>query len=151
LSSFYFNKSAWMLPNNITRYTVTKYRERMHTPRGNRQGFTLIELSIARIIIGLIIGGILVGQDMMGAAATRAQITQIEKFNSAANTFYGKYGGLPGDLNSTLAVQFGFAARGLYAGEGDGDGIIEGVTTNAPASTMATLSMRERPVCSGWI
>jgi prepilin-type N-terminal cleavage/methylation domain-containing protein len=76
------------------------------------QGFTLIELSIALIIIGLIVGGILVGQDMINAAATRAQIAQIEKYQTAANTFYTKYGYLPGDIPAIPAAQFGLIARG---------------------------------------
>ncbi|MBY0407531.1 MAG: prepilin-type N-terminal cleavage/methylation domain-containing protein [Rickettsiales bacterium] len=32
------------------------------------QGFTLIELSIVLVIIGLIVGGVLVGQDLIRAA-----------------------------------------------------------------------------------
>jgi len=93
-------------------------------------GFTLIELSIVLVIIGLIIGGVLVGQDLVRAAEVRAQITQIEKYQTAANTFYGKFGALPGDLNALVATQFGFAARGNYAGEGDGNGIIQGISAN---------------------
>lgn len=80
-------------------------------------GFTLIELSIVLVIIGLIVGGVLVGQSLINAAAVRAQVTQIEKFNSVVNTFYGKYGYLPGDLPAGPAAQFGFASRGSYAGE----------------------------------
>jgi prepilin-type N-terminal cleavage/methylation domain-containing protein len=55
-------------------------------------GFTLIELSIVLVIIALIVGGVLVGKDLISAAYVRAQITQIERFNTAVNTFYGKYG-----------------------------------------------------------
>jgi len=95
-----------------------------------QDGFTLIELSIVLVIIGLIVGGVLVGQDLVRNAEVRAQITQIEKYNTAANTFRGKYGYLPGDINSTAATQFGFAARGQYSGEGDGNGVIEGVWAN---------------------
>jgi prepilin-type N-terminal cleavage/methylation domain-containing protein len=91
------------------------------------QGFTLIELAIVLVIIGLIVGGILVGQNLISAAAVRATITQVEKYNTAANTFREKYGYLPGDINATAAAQFGFVARGSSAGEGDGNGIIEGV------------------------
>ena len=40
------------------------------------QGFTLIELSIVLVIIGLIIGGVLVGRDMIHAAQIRATISQ---------------------------------------------------------------------------
>jgi hypothetical protein len=76
------------------------------------------------VIIGLGIGSILVGQELMRVAAERAQISQIEKFNTAANTFYGKYGYLPGDINAAAATQFGFTARGPGPGEGDGDGFI---------------------------
>ena len=89
-------------------------------------GFTLIELSIVLVIIGLIVGGVLVGQDLIRAAYIRAQISQIEKFNTAVNTFYGKYQALPGDMNAQVAQTNGFAARGTNPGEGDGNGIIEG-------------------------
>ncbi len=44
------------------------------------------------VIIGLIIGGVLVGQDLIRAAEVRAQISQIEKYNTGVETFYGKYG-----------------------------------------------------------
>jgi prepilin-type N-terminal cleavage/methylation domain-containing protein len=93
-------------------------------------GFTLIELSIVLVIIGLIVGGVLAGQDLIRAAGERAQIAQIEKYNTAVNTFYGKYGALPGDLNAQVATLFGFTPRGQYAGEGDGNGLIEGVSFN---------------------
>jgi prepilin-type N-terminal cleavage/methylation domain-containing protein len=100
--------------------------------RNNSQiGFTLIELSIVLIIIGLIIGGVLVGQDLISAATVRAQISQIEKFNSVVNTFRGKYGYLPGDIPEPTASQYGFKTRGQYAGEGDGSGILQGVALDA--------------------
>lgn len=98
-----------------------------------KAGFTLIEMSIVLVIIGLIIGGVLVGQDLIRVAETRATIGQIEKFNAAVNTFRGKYGFLPGDINSTTANAFGFAARGTGQGQGDGNGEIEGLTNNGLA------------------
>jgi len=101
----------------------------MQRPAPHSQGFTLIELSIVLVIIGLIVGGVLVGQDLIRAAGVRATITQIEKYNTATNAFRDKYGGLPGDLNTANAVQFGISnARGTAPGEGDGNGIIEGNT-----------------------
>jgi prepilin-type N-terminal cleavage/methylation domain-containing protein len=96
------------------------------------QGFTLIELSIVLVIIGLIVGGILVGRNLIDAAAVRAQISQIEKYQTAANTFRGKYGYLPGDIPNPDASNFGFQSRGPYGGQGDGNGIIEGNYGNSP-------------------
>jgi prepilin-type N-terminal cleavage/methylation domain-containing protein len=100
-------------------------------------GFTLIELSIVLVIIGLIVGGVLVGKDLIGAAEVRATISQIEKYNTAVNTFRGKYGYLPGDIPDPAASQFGFQARGQYPGEGDGNGVLEGVYSDAPDNNWA--------------
>jgi prepilin-type N-terminal cleavage/methylation domain-containing protein len=93
-------------------------------------GFTLIELSIVLVIIGLIVGGVLMGQDLIRAAGVRATIAQIERYKTAVNTFKNKYGYLPGDIKDPDASNFGFMARGLYGGEGDGNGVIEGITGN---------------------
>ncbi len=102
----------------------------IYTPK-RHSGFTLIELSIVLVIIGLIVGGVLVGQDLIRAAGVRAQISQIEKYNTAANTFYAKYGYLPGDIVNSAAIQFGFQPRAtdVYNGtlQGNGDGIISGM------------------------
>src|ERR1035438_8206439 len=95
--------------------------------RPETAAFTLIEMSIVLVIIGLVVGGILVGQNLIAAAGVRATISQIEKYNTAVNTFRTKYDALPGDMNASVAKQFGFVARGTQPGEGDGNGIIEGI------------------------
>lgn len=90
--------------------------------------FTLIELSIVLVIIGLITGGILTGRDLIDAATVRAQISQVEKYQTAVNTFRGKYSCLPGDCSA--AASFGFQPRGTFTGEGDGNGILESNCVN---------------------
>ena len=52
--------------------------------KANTSGFTLIEMAIVLVVIGLVVGGGVVGRDLIKAAAMRAQITQIEKYNTAA-------------------------------------------------------------------
>ena len=69
------------------------------------------------------------GQDLIAAANIRAQISQIEKYQTAVNTFRIKYGYLPGDIPEPAASSFGFVARGVDAWgtlQGNGNGIIVG-------------------------
>ena len=103
----------------------------MMQARTRIEGFTLIELSIVLVIIGLIVGGVLTGQSLISAAEVRAQISQIEKYNSAVNTFRSKFNALPGDMRPELVSQFGFmpgdvTCNGLSAGTRDGNGLIDG-------------------------
>jgi prepilin-type N-terminal cleavage/methylation domain-containing protein len=82
--------------------------------------FTLIELSIVLVIIGLIVGGVLVGKDLISGAGVRAQLSQIEQYNTAVNAFRAKYNCLPGDC--LAAANFGFKARDAsLPGRGDGN------------------------------
>jgi prepilin-type N-terminal cleavage/methylation domain-containing protein len=94
-----------------------------HSPK--RAGFTILELSIVLVIIGLIIGGILVGRDMIRMAALRNMGSQIEKYRTAFNTFRLKYNCLPGDCPNATDY------FGTYAGCG-GDGSLP---TGFPAGT----------------
>ncbi len=94
-------------------------------------GFTLIELSIVLVIIGLIVGGVLVGQDLIRAAEIRATVGQIEKYNASVNTFRTKYNGIPGDISSANAAAFGFIARAGSQGRGDNNGLIDGSNAGA--------------------
>lgn len=94
----------------------------------SRHGFTLIELSIVLVIIGLIIGGIFVGRDLIHAAVIRATVKQVEQFDAAVNTFRTKFNCLPGDCTDPAA--FGFTSNATNAGvneaapPGNGDGRI---------------------------
>jgi prepilin-type N-terminal cleavage/methylation domain-containing protein len=74
-----------------------------------KHGFTLVELSIVLVIIGLLIGGILVAQSMISTSKITAQVAQIQQFDAEVMNFTTKYNYLPGD-----APAFG----------GDGNGII---------------------------
>ncbi|MFH2045904.1 MAG: prepilin-type N-terminal cleavage/methylation domain-containing protein [Pseudomonadota bacterium] len=69
---------------------------------GNQKGFTLVEIAIVLVIIGLLIGGILKGQEMIQNARVKRVVKQADEMRAAYMTFLDKYGQLPGDENSTL-------------------------------------------------
>ena len=73
-------------------------------------GFTLIELSVVLVIIGLIVGGVLVGRDLIHAAELRSVVSQLEQFETAVGAFRLKFNCLPGDCVNADA--FGFADAG---------------------------------------
>jgi len=66
--------------------------------RNAESGFTLVELAIVMIIIGLLIGGILKGQELIGAARVASAVSQIKAAEVGINTFRDKYSGYPGDI-----------------------------------------------------
>lgn len=69
---------------------------------GNQAGFTLIEIAIVMVIIGLLIGGVLKGQEMINNAKVKRVVKQADELRAAIMTFYDKYGQYPGDENSTV-------------------------------------------------
>jgi len=98
-----------------------------------RQGFTLIELSIVLVVIGLIVGGVLSGQDLIRAAQMRLEVGQLEQLDTAVNTFKSKYQCIPGDCNKAASLSLGI--------DGNGNGVIDGkLSDTEPADFWQHLS-----------
>lgn len=133
---------------------MTERRKAMTVPaspvllgRPTVAGFTLIELSVVLVIIGLIVDGVLVGQDLIHAAQVRAQITQFERFRTAVNTFLTKYAALPGDMPNatafwpadpscnTYGVRTSMTTPNGMTCNGNGNGIVEAHGSNYSAES----------------
>lgn len=62
------------------------------------KGFTLVELAIVMIIIGLLIGGVIKGQELIKNAQVAAAVSEMKSFDAAINGVYSVYKEYPGDM-----------------------------------------------------
>lgn len=112
------------------------------------KGFSLVELAIVLVIIGLITGGILTGQDLIRASELNSVVADTNKIRTSINTFKLKYNAMPGDMTNgysyfnvvggaacTNAVPTNAATNGC---NGDGDGQID---IAAPATIYESLNV----------
>lgn len=65
----------------------------------NKKGFTLVELSIVLVIIGLLVGGILASQSMVSTTKIQKTVRQLQQYEVAVTNFRTKYKQLPGDAD----------------------------------------------------
>lgn len=86
--------------------------------KGRESGFTLIELSIVLVLIGLIIGGVLKGQELIRSTRLKMTISQWDAVKAATMAFQDKYQALPGDYSQ--ATTFIPSTDSI----GNGDGVI---------------------------
>ncbi len=77
------------------------------------KGFTLIELSIVIVIIGLIVAGVVGGQVLVEQAKLRQVLTQMNQIKLSVNAYKLEYDALPGDHNR--AADFWGQAANCYA------------------------------------
>lgn len=108
----------------------------MHLNRG-QDGFTLVELAVVMIIIGLLIGGILKGQELIANAQVTATVSQIKGIDAALSTFRDMYDAVPGDMTNPTARLPNCTTIGTTCTTGgNGNGRIDGTITTTPGQEM---------------
>lgn len=93
----------------------------------SQSGFTLIEIAIVLVIIGLLIGGVLQGQQLIENSRVRSATNDFNGIASAAFAYRDRYGRLPGDDPGALAAR---GENWPAAIEGDGNGLVDGTLAN---------------------
>jgi prepilin-type N-terminal cleavage/methylation domain-containing protein len=105
-------------------------------------GFTLVEIAIVLVIIGLLLGGILKGQEMITQAKIKNAITDFSGVSAAYFGYQDRYRATPGDDKGADRWTTSPAAI-----PGDGDRILSG-TYNATCPTTAIVGTVE--TCLWW-
>jgi len=96
--------------------------QHINTNKGKEAGFTLVELAIVMIIIGLLIGGILKGQELINNARVASTIAQVKGITAATNTFRDQFRAIPGDMpNAQATARLPNCAAAPCTGPGNGD------------------------------
>ena len=99
----------------------------------NQKGFTLVEIAIVLVIIGLLLGGVLKGQELITNAKVKNMINDFRGVSAAYNAYIDRYKAVPGDDNAA-------ADRFTGAVNGGGNGTITGVYTAIAAPANAAES-----------
>jgi len=86
--------------------------------RKQQQGFTLVEIAIVLVIIGLLLGGILKGQEMITQAKIKNVVADFSGISAAYYGYQDRYRAIPGD-DSNANTRWGATA-------GNGNGAVEG-------------------------
>src|SRR3954469_17870350 len=85
-------------------------------------GFTLVEIAIVLVIIGLLLGGILKGQEMITQAKIKNIVNDFNGITAAINSYQDRYKALPGD-------DLGASTRWAGSFSGNGNGQFDVVAT----------------------
>ncbi len=90
--------------------------------RHAQKGFTLVEIAIVLVIIGLLLGGILKGQEMITQAKIKNVVADFSGISAAYYGYQDRYRAIPGDdLNAATRWSTAPAAT-----SGNGDGVVAG-------------------------
>ena len=94
-------------------------------------GFTLVELAIVLVIIGLLLAAVFKGQEMIQNAKAKNLVNDLKGVSAAYYSYQDRYKAIPGDDKAATSH------LGQTAYDGNGDGIISGAYTdnNATIST----------------
>ncbi|MGE5319259.1 MAG: type II secretion system protein, partial [Hyphomicrobiaceae bacterium] len=94
-----------------------------HFPR-RQSGFTLIEIAIVLVIIGLLLGGILKGQELINSARVKNLAADFRNIPVFIYGYQNKFKALPGDDPNAAAHVGGTITPAIQ--NGNGDGVING-------------------------
>ena len=115
--------------------------------KARQSGFTLVEIAIVLVIIGLLLGGILKGQEMITQAKIKNVVNDFNGVTAAVNSYQDRYRALPGDDVNAAGR---WASNSAVSGNGDGQFGTPSGTTNAYNSILAAAPVAAEETNSFW-
>ncbi|KUJ72908.1 prepilin-type N-terminal cleavage/methylation domain-containing protein [Thiomicrospira sp. WB1] len=110
------------------------------TKKQNQKGFTLVEIAIVLVIIGLLLGGVLKGQELIENAKLRNTTSNLQNFQAAYYSYQDRIGTVPG-LNGGTTGQIDGSLANTDSGSFFDDIFTQGFTkTNDPQTDFGTYS-----------
>jgi len=104
-----------------------------------QQGFTLVEIAIVLVIIGLLLGGVLKGQELINSAKVKNLINDFRATSTFVYSYQDRFRAIPGDDAAAVAHVAASAAATTHttgaASGATGDGRINGAWNNAATTT----------------
>ena len=91
-----------------------------------QKGFTLVEIAIVLVIIGLLLGGILKGQEMITQAKIKNVMADFSGISAAYHGYQDRYRRLPGDDNQAAGAAGRWTDLVAATDNGDGNGVVAG-------------------------
>jgi prepilin-type N-terminal cleavage/methylation domain-containing protein len=88
--------------------------------KGQQSGFTLIEIAIVLVIIGLLLGGVLKGQEMIENSRIKAVVADMRGVSAAYNSYVDRFRAIPGDETAATLTARGW----LGTAGGNGNGVL---------------------------
>lgn len=90
-----------------------------------QKGFTLVEMAIVLVIIGLLLGGVLKGQELIESSRIKNAANDINGVIAAYNGYVDRFRAVPGDDADANITNRGQAWVNAVAGDGNGQLINE--------------------------
>ncbi len=100
-----------------------------------QKGFTLVEIAIVLVIIGLLLGGILKGQEMITQAQIKNIISDFSGISAAYHGYQDRYRAIPGD-DAAAAARWAGSPAALAS---QGNGVVAGTYNNGGVTCAATV------------
>jgi prepilin-type N-terminal cleavage/methylation domain-containing protein len=110
--------------------------------RSKQSGFTLVEIAIVLVIIGLLLGGVLKGQELINSAKVKNFATDFRNIPLFIYGYQDKFRTLPGDHATAATAITGAQNCTVTAGTCDpGNGVINGTWNAALANALTTETL----------